>query len=151
MLQQKRLVEEAVWSNPQIRHFISDDDAPVLSVTLIDLVKTLQQVLERTKDRPVYRVNPETVSVPDMIRYLQDLLKKARRGETFAAAELFERQESRRAMICLFLAILELVKRQALQLTQRDSFGDIGLCRHENFDEALGSEEALATIEQEYS
>src|SRR5215471_11474666 len=34
MLQQKRIIEENVWSNPQIRHFVSEDDAPGLDVGL---------------------------------------------------------------------------------------------------------------------
>jgi len=151
MLQQKRMVEEVVWSNPQIKQFISEDDTPALAVTVNDLVRTFQQVLERTKNRPIYEINTESVSVPDMIRYLQQVLSASRRGESISATELFERQRSRRAMIALFLAILELVKRQAIELTQRDSFGDIGLKKHESFDEAVGSEEALAAIEQEYS
>ncbi len=150
MLQQKRLVEEAVWSNPQIHQFLSEEDSPGLEVSLIDLVKTFQTVLDRVKSRPIYQVDKETVSVPDMIRYLQSVFKKSGKNEAVSAAELFERQKSRRAMICLFLAILELVKRQAIQLTQRDMFGDIGLKRSDEF-EALSSGDSLAAIEQEYS
>ena len=40
MLQQKRVVEEAVWSNPQIEQFLAEDGDPGLAVTLFDLVKT---------------------------------------------------------------------------------------------------------------
>ena len=54
-------------------------------------------------------------------------------------------------MICLFLAILELVKRQAVRLTQKDAFGDIGLVPAENLEDALQSNEALEKLEQEYS
>ena len=50
MLHQKRLVEEAVWSNPQIEQFRAEDDGtPGLAVTLNDLVKTFQGVMERAK------------------------------------------------------------------------------------------------------
>ncbi len=150
MLQQKRVVEEAVWSNPQIQQFISEDDSPGLAVTLFDLVKTFQQVLERAKNRPVFEIGKEDVSVPDMIQYLGSLLQQKRKGP-LSATELFERQRSRRAMICLFLAILELVKRQAVALTQADAFGDIGLEAGPALDQAIGSEEQLSAIEQEYS
>src|SRR5437762_13531693 len=34
MLHQKRIVEEAIWSNPQIQNFLLEDDQPGLSVTL---------------------------------------------------------------------------------------------------------------------
>jgi segregation and condensation protein A len=151
MLQQKRMVEEAVWSNPRMSEFLSDDDVPVLAVTLFDLVKTFQQVLERTRNRPTYEVGHESISVPDMIRYLGGMLKRLPTNQSLSATDLFEQQRSTRAMICLFLAILELVKRQAVALTQLDAFGDIGLQRTETFDESLGSDEALAAIEQEYN
>lgn len=150
MLQQKRVIEEAVWSNPQIQQFLSGDDTPGLDVSLFDLVKTFQQVLERAKNRPIYEIGKEEVSVPDMIQYLGKLLKQKRKNPLSATA-LFERQPSRRAMICLFLAILELVKRQAVKLTQADAFGDIGLEAGESADESLGSPDQLSAIEEQYS
>jgi segregation and condensation protein A len=151
MLQQKKMIEEAVWSNPQIDQFLAEDTEPGLSVTLFDLVKTLQVVLERAKNRPVYEIGKEDVSIPDMIRYLEAIFRDLNKTDTLSVAELFERQGSRRAMLCLFLAVLELVRRQALALTQKDAFGDIGLKKNRGFDEVLGQDESLAAIEQEYS
>jgi len=151
MLQQKKMIEEAVWSNPQIDQFLAEDTEPGLSVTLFDLVKTLQVVLERAKNRPIYEVGKEDVSIPDMIRYLEAIFRDLNKTDTLSVAELFERQGSRRAMLCLFLAVLELVRRQALALTQKDAFGDIGLKKNRGFDEVLGQDESLAAIEQEYS
>jgi segregation and condensation protein A len=153
MLQQKRLLEEAAWSNPQIRQFLSEDEVlnPGLAVTLFDLVKTLQTVLERAKNRPTYEVEKEDVSVPDMIRYLREVLKDRTPDEAVSITELFERQRSRRALLCLFLALLELVKRQALLLQQKEAFGDIFVRASETFDQAVGSEQAIAAVEQEYS
>ncbi len=150
MLQQKRVIEEAVWSNPQIQQFISEDESPGLAVSLFDLVKTFQQILERVKDRPIYEIGKEDVSVPDMIQYLGKLLKQKRKGP-ISATRLFEEQRSRRGMICLFLAILELVKRQAVQLTQADAFGDIGIAAGEKLDEAFGSDEQMSAIEEQYN
>jgi segregation and condensation protein A len=63
---------------------------------------------------------------------------------------MFERQRSRRAMICLFLAMLELVKRQAVELTQGEAFGDIGLRRGPDFEDTREAEADLAVVEQEY-
>ena len=151
MLQQKRMVEEAVWSNPQISQFLLEDEDPGLAVTLFDLVKTFQTVLDRAKNRPVYEVGKEDISVPDMIRYLEKIFRDTAKSDSISVAELFDRQRSRRAMICMFLAILELVRRQALALTQKDAFGDIGLKRHRDFDEVLAQDESLTAIEQEYT
>jgi segregation and condensation protein A len=149
MLQQKRMVEDAVWSNPQISQFLAEEEDPGLAVTIFDLVKTLQVVLERAKNRPIYEVGKEDVSVPDMVRYLEAVFRDMHKGDSIAAAELFDRQGSRRAMICLFLAILELVRRQAVVLTQKDAFGDIRLKKHRAFDQVL--DQSLTAIEQEYT
>ena len=151
MLHQKRVVEEAVWSNPQIEQFRAEEDGtPGLAVTLNDLVKTFQSVLERAKNRPVYEISNEDVSVPDMIRYVRTIFDKEGRHHTISARELFERQRSRRAMICLFLALLELVKLQAVGLTQGDAFGEIGLKRLPGFEAAFSPEMNLAAIEEGY-
>jgi segregation and condensation protein A len=149
MLHQKRVIEEAVWSNPQMEQFLSEDDNPGLAVTLFDLVKTFQSVLERAKQRPIYEISTEEVSVPDMIRYLHNIFEKDR-NESIPARELFERQRSRRAMICLFLAMLELVKLQAIALVQQDSFGEIGLKRARGFEAAFGAEQVMSAIDEGY-
>ena len=130
---------------------MADEDSPCLAVTLFDRVKTFQQVLDRVKDRPVYEVGKEDVSVPDMIQFLGKLLKQKRK-HPISATSLFEKQRSRRAMICLFLAILELVKRQALVLTQLDAFGDTGLeASAQGVEEAFNSGDSMSAIEQQYN
>lgn len=150
MLQQKRLVEEAIWSNPQIQDFLAEGDSPDLAVTLFDLVKTLQAVLERAKLRPHYEIDQDDVSVPDMMIYLKALLKDRPRREKLSLTELFEQQRSRKAMICLFLAILEMVKLQAIAVVQRAAFGDIGIRRAKGFDQLLASEETILAIQEGY-
>jgi segregation and condensation protein A len=151
MLQQKRMLEEAAWSNPQIRQFLTEDENPGLAVTLFDLVKTFQEVLERAKNRPTYELGEEDVTVPDMIRFLREAIRNRPQNEAISATELFEAQRSPRAILCLFLAILELVKRQAVLLQQKEAFGDIYVLRSSSFDEAVASEEGIVVVEQEYS
>ncbi len=148
MLHQKRVIEEAVWSNPQIERFREEDEDPGLAVTLFDLIKTLQTVLDRAKQRPIYDVGTEEVSVPDMIRFLRGALESER--GSLSARELFERQRSRRAMVCLFLAILEMVKVQAVKLVQTELFGEIGLQKTARFPEAFAEDGALQMIEEGY-
>lgn len=150
MLQQKRVVEEAIWSNPQIEQFLAEGEGPALAVTIFDLVKTLQAVLERSKNRPMYEVGRESVSVPEMMEFVGKELARAHRNEALSITQLFERQRSRRAMISLFLAILELVKRQTVELTQGEAFGDIGLRRGPAFEESAENAEDLAAVEQDY-
>ena len=149
MLQQKRVIEEATWSNPQMERFEDETDDTGSQVSLIDLVKVFQTVLERTKSKPIYEIGQEEVTVPDMIQYLKGLFQ-AKPGVAQSAAELFECQPSRRAMICLFLAILELAKRQVVEFAQTDLFGDIGFKPCEGWEQTLESDGELSAIEQEY-
>lgn len=150
MLHQKRVIEDAVWSNPQMEAFLAESEGPGLAVGIFDLVKTFQTVLERAKSRPLYEIGKESVSVPEMIDLLRRQLTRSRRQEVLSATQLFESQRSRRAMICLFLAILELVKRQAVELTQGEAFGDIGLRRGVDFDSHPEPAESLAAVERDY-
>ncbi len=151
MLQQKRLVEDAIWSNPSVKDFINEEEDPGLDITLFDLVQTLQKVLERAKSRPMFEIDKEDITVPDMIHYIRNLLSSSRKSELISASDLFERQRTRRAMICLFLAILELVKLQAVSLAQKDQFGDIQLKRGGKFEEISEDEKAISQIEGDYS
>jgi len=148
MLQQKRLIEENVWSNPQIDQFVPDDDDPGLSVSLFDLIKAFGEVLDRVKNRPTYEVVEEEVSVSDMIGHVRSLLASAKKDKPLFIIQVMEKQRSRRAMICLFLAVLELVKMQAVQILQKDLFGEIALAKGDRFDEAATS--PAVAIEEDY-
>ena len=151
MLQQKRLIEENVWSNPQIKAFVSEDDDPGVTATLFDLVKAFGEVLERIKNRPVYEIESADVTVGDMIRYLRDQFKELESGQPLFIVRVFEQQRSRRAMIALFLAVLEMVRMQAVVVTQKDLFGEIALQRHEKFQDVFASDQPMAAIEKDYS
>lgn len=150
MLQQKRMIEENVWSNPQIAAFTSEDDDPGLAITLFDLVKAFGELLERAKTRPTYEVESADVTVAGMIGYLHEQFLEAGPDQPVFILRVFARQPSRRAMIALFLAVLEMVRMQAVVLAQKDLFGEIALQRRPNFDAVFASGEPVATIEKDY-
>jgi segregation and condensation protein A len=150
MLQQKRLIEENVWSNPHIKDFLSGDEDPGLKVTLFDLMKAFSEILERAKSRPIYQVEGADVTVSDMIRYLKDEFTEAGPEGPVFIMRIFERQRTRRAMIALFLAVLEMVRMQAVVLTQKDLFGEIALARHSNFETVFATDQPMAAIEKDY-
>jgi segregation and condensation protein A len=150
MLQQKRMIEENVWSNPQIKAFISEDDDPGLAITLFDLVKAFGEMLERVKNRPVYEVEAADVTVSDMIRYLKEQFIEAGPDRPVFILRILEQQRTRRGMIALFLAVLEMVRMQAVVVTQKDLFGEIALQRHASFDAVFSSDQPIAAIEKDY-
>ena len=150
MLQQKRLIEDNVWSNPQVKAFISEDDDPGLSATLFDLVKAFGEVLERTKNRPIYEVAGEDVSVADMMLYLKSVFLAVGADEPVFIVRVFEQQRTRRAMIALFLAVLEMVKLQAVVVCQQDLFGEIALRRQKSFDAVFAAGDPVSAIEKDY-
>jgi segregation and condensation protein A len=96
-------------------------------------------------------VDTADVTVAEMIRYLQERFAEAGPGQPVFILRVFERQRSRRAMVALFLAVLEMVRMQAVVLTQKDLFGEIALQRHTNFDAVFASGEPIAAIEKGYN
>jgi segregation and condensation protein A len=148
MLHQKQMIEENVWSNPQISSFLDENEEPGLAVSIIDLVRTFEQVLERAKNRPLFEVAGEDVTVAQQIRYLKNLLRSTE--EPVVLQEIFEQQVGRRPLITLFLAVLELVRMQAVILRQKEVFGEILMRKHKMFDLVFESEEPIVAVDEEY-
>ena len=137
MLLQKQQIEEAVWSNPASKEFKNDEGTePELAADVVDLVKVFQQILERAKSRPVIDVNEETVTVTQMMNYFKRVL--ALDDKPVRLKTLLGSVHSRQALICSFLALLEMVRLQAVLLRQERVFGDIVLKKHAEFDKILG-------------
>ncbi len=148
MLQQKRIIEENVWSNPQMKQFAAEIEDPGLAVDMFDLVKAMSQVMERLQSRPIYEINDESVSVSDMVAHLRTLLRESKKDRPVFILQVMEQQRTRRAMICLFLAVLEMVKMQAVMILQRDLFGEIALGKGERFEEAF--QQPVIALEEDY-
>ena len=85
-----------------------------------------------------------------MVLHVRALLDAAKKDKPVFILRLLEQQRTRRAMIALFLAVLEMVRMQAVVVTQKDLFGEIALQRHGSFDAVFASEEPLAAIEKDY-
>jgi segregation and condensation protein A len=142
MLLQKQQIEEAVLTNPALKNFIEAEGAePELAADVIDLVKTFQQVLERVRTRPVLNVDEETVTVGQMIEYLHRRLSLEDRP--IRLKQLLMRIPSRQALVCMFLALLELVRLQAIQVRQEKLFGEIAVRKHSHFEEVMNERAAV--------
>ena len=142
MLLQKQQIEDAVWSNPALKEFKDAEGTdPELAADIIDLVKTFQQILDRARSRPLLQVNEETVTVGQMIDYLRRRLALEERP--IRLKQLLRNVESHTALVCMFLALLELVRLQAIQLRQDRLFGEILVRRHEGFEAVMAQQAAV--------
>ena len=136
MLLQKQQIEDAVLSNPVLKEFMdAEGTEPEIAADVIDLVKTFQQILERVRTRPVLNVDEETVTVGQMIDYLRRRLSLEDRP--IRLKQLLMRVPSRQALVCMFLALLEMVRLQAIQVRQEKMFGEIAVRKHTHFDEMM--------------
>jgi len=142
MLLQKQQIEAAVLTNPSLKEFMeAEGTEPEIAADVIDLVKTFQQVLERVRTRPVLNVDEETVTVGQMIDYLRRRLSLEERP--IRLKQLLMRVESRPALVCMFLALLELVRLQAIQVRQEKLFGEIAIRKHTHFEEVMNERAAV--------
>jgi len=142
MLLQKQQIEDAVWSNPSIKEFMeAEGTEPELAADVIDLVKTFQQILDRARNRPILNIDEETVTVGQMIDYLRRRLSLEERPVRLK--QMLRNIESRQALVCMFLAMLELVRLQAIQLRQDRLFGEILIRKHSEFEALLAEQAAV--------
>ncbi len=143
MLQQKQLLEEASWSNPGIREFRQDAAAePEIAADTVDLVRIFREILERQKRRPILDVEEESVTVGQMIRFLSRRLTMEDRP--VALRKLLSNMRSQRSLICMFLALLELVRLQAVLLRQDRNFSEIFVKKHVGFDQVMNDDAGQA-------
>lgn len=141
MLLQKQHIEENVWSNPALKEFRdAEGTEPELAAEVIDLVRTFQQILDRAKSRPLLQVDEETVTVAQMLDYVRRRLMLEEKPVRLK--QMLRNVNSRNALICMFLALLELVRLQAIQLRQEKMFGDILIRKHTTFDSVFAGENA---------
>ena len=133
MLLQKQQIEDAVWSNPSLKEFRdAEGSEPEMAADVVDLVRTFQQILDRARKRPSFDVNEEAVTVSQMIDYVRRRL--ALEDRPIRLKQLLRNMRSRSALVCAFLAILELIRLQAVLARQDILFGEIVLKKHTNFD-----------------
>jgi len=148
MLLQKRQIEEATWSNPGMRAFLREqagDEAAAagmeqeIAADTLDLVRVFQDVLARMRERPVLDVDEEAVTVAQMIEYVKRRLLMEDRPVSLR--RLLHSTHSERGLICLFLAMLELVRLQAVLLNQPRELGEILVKKAEGFDQVFAERE----------
>jgi segregation and condensation protein A len=135
MLQSKRLIEDATWTQPGISEFVEAEDDPGLAVTVFDLISVFREILERAKKRPHLEIRREEVTVAQMIEHVKQVLMAS--SKPVPLDQLMAGYESRQALIALFLGLLEMVRLHAILLRQKDLFASIMVHRHKRFEDMM--------------
>ena len=136
MLQQKQMLEAATWSNPGFREFQDDAAAePEMAADTVDLVRIFRDILERARKMPVLDLQEDSVTVGQMIQFLARRLSIE--DKPVALRKLLSHTRSERARVAMFLALLELVRLQAVLLRQDRAFSEIFIKKHTGFDAVM--------------
>ena len=147
MLQEKQMLAAATWTNPGLREFQGDVEAePEIAADTVDLVRIFRDILDRARKRPVFNVNEDTVTVAQMIQFLGRRL--AIEDRPVALRRLLSHTRSERALVAMFLALLELVRLQAILLRQDRAFSEIFVKKGAGFDAAMN--EGLANARDDW-
>jgi segregation and condensation protein A len=140
MLLQKQQIEEATWTNPGMREFRDSADAErEIAADTVDLVRVFQEILGRIRTRPVLDVDEESVTVAQMIDYVKRRL--VMEDKPVSLRRLLHNTHTERALICMFLAMLELVRLQAVLLHQPVQEGEILIKKTDNFDQVFADQQ----------
>jgi segregation and condensation protein A len=147
MLMQKQQIEEATWTAPGMKNFRRDTEAATgeeldmereIAADTVDLVRVFQDILTRLRERPVLNVDEESVTVAQMIDYVKRRLMME--DKPVSLKRMLHNTHTERALICMFLAMLELVRLQAVLLHQPMVQGDILIKKTENFDQVFADQ-----------
>ena len=147
MLQQKQMLEDASWSQPGMKKFLSDsgiqskDSERELEADTSTLLLVFRDILTRLRERPVHTIDEETVTVAQMIQFVKNRLIMEDRP--ISLRKMLSNTRSERGLICAFLAMLELVRLQAVWLRQGESLGDILIKKADNFEYVMENQAAV--------
>jgi segregation and condensation protein A len=135
MLQQKQMLEAASWTNPGMREFKDDAAEPEIAADTGDLARVFASILERARTRPVLNVQEDQVTVGQMIQFLGRRLTME--DKPVSLHRLLGNTRSQRALVAMFLALLELVRLQAILLNQDRNFSEIFIKKNTEFENVI--------------
>jgi segregation and condensation protein A len=123
VLHQRATMEAAAFTRASME---TDQNNPEVAATVFQLFEVFRDVLQRREAITEIEIARDEMTMAEKIAEIKAVLAS---GEEVRARDIFERAGSRREMVLIFLAILELVKELAVRLKQSKTFGEIVLTR----------------------
>lgn len=105
---------------------IIDEDEKWEAISIIDLFKHFESIISKIPEQKDFIISRSTITIEEMIEKIKDLLNQ---NEFLLFSNIIVQYSSRIEFICLFLAILELVKNKYIKIYQIDQFTDIKIIK----------------------
>lgn len=119
MLWSRATVEQAVFVRGKIE---SDENNAETNATVFDLLNVFQKILARQRQEIELEIEREEITLAEMLDKLKKQIFKAK---TINLREFFEQMRSKKELVLAFIAVLEIVRTESVQLVQEKIFGDI--------------------------
>jgi segregation and condensation protein A len=128
VLHQRATIESAAYARAVVE---ADKSNPEVAATVFQLFEVFREVLNRQRAITEIEIARDEMTMAEKITEIKLML-----GETdeVSARALFERAHSKRELVLIFLAVLELVKELEIRLAQSEMFGDIIITRREEIE-----------------
>lgn len=125
VLHQRSTIESAAYARAVVE---TDKSNPEVAATVFQLFEVFREVLNRQRAITEIEIARDEMTMAEKITEIKLMLGEA--GKV-SARVLFERAHSKRELVLIFLAVLELVKELEIRLAQSEMFGDIIITRRE--------------------
>ena len=102
----------------------AEEEAPELSLSLFDLLRAVNNVLEEMRSEGTHHVYTEMYTVEGQE---EQILHRIDREERFRFDELFAGMRVKMEVVVTFIALLDLLKARRVHVYQSDAYGDIWL------------------------
>jgi segregation and condensation protein A len=124
MLYTREEVENAVWNKPPSE--VLEDGSEVVAVTLFDLLRAFHEVVKRFEDQRTMEVAQEEITIEQQ---LAEIRTRFLVHDKLLFSSFFAEARSKRRLIVIFLALLELVRLREVWLSQKKAFDEITITR----------------------
>jgi segregation and condensation protein A len=119
MLYEKTTLEQAIFNRGKIE---SDDENAEVDATVFDLLTVFQKIVARRTEEIKMEIHREEISLADMIK---DLKRRIFDQGELSLLTFFEEMHTKRELVTAFIAVLEIVRTEAVKLIQKKTFGDV--------------------------
>lgn len=138
---QRAMIEAATFTRAMLE---TDQSNPEIAATAFQLFEVFREVLTRRRAVTEIEIARDEMTMGEKIAEIKLAVTK---GEV-RAREMFERAQTRREMVLIFLALLEMVKELVIRLRQAETFADILITKREaDAPEPVATDAASMTSE----